>query len=301
MIVDRTHKRWSIAFLLALAMATAAYVPYHRGALNGPSGNSWPGLAYGIAGTALIAFAGLLGARRKRPSWRIGRAESWLKGHIWLGLLAYPLILFHAGLRLGGTLTTVLCVIFTLVVLTGLLGLVVQRVLPRILTDRVPTETIYEQLDRVAAQLLEESDEAVATVCGPLEIESEPARAAAATAGPPPRGRRSRPPRPLEGSAELKKFYLGAVRPFLAAEAGAKGWLARPEERGAIFDRHRISLPPPLHEATRHLEEICEERRQLIVQRRLHRLMHGWLFVHLPLSTALVVLIVVHAVTALWY
>jgi hypothetical protein len=47
------------------------------------------------------------------------------------------------------------------------------------------------------------------------------------------------------------------------------------------------------------LENICEEKRQLDQQSRLHRILHGWLLVHIPLSYALLLLGAVHAVMAL--
>jgi hypothetical protein len=49
------------------------------------------------------------------------------------------------------------------------------------------------------------------------------------------------------------------------------------------------------------LAAICEESYQLAVQRRLHDVLHGWLFVHAPLSFALLVLAAFHIVMALKY
>ena len=69
---------------------------------GGPRGGSAIGLTFGIAGYALMLFAGLLGARKKVPIWRLGRAQTWMRGHFWLGLLSLPLILFHGGFRFAG-------------------------------------------------------------------------------------------------------------------------------------------------------------------------------------------------------
>jgi hypothetical protein len=49
------------------------------------------------------------------------------------------------------------------------------------------------------------------------------------------------------------------------------------------------------------LEDVCEEKRQLDDQVRLHHWLHGWLLVHLPLSAALLLLAFVHALIALRY
>jgi hypothetical protein len=51
----------------------------------------------------------------------------------------------------------------------------------------------------------------------------------------------------------------------------------------------------------RDLAEIAAERRDLAIQRRLHHWLHGWLFVHVPLTAALLVLLAAHAVMALRY
>src|SRR5262245_6817202 len=127
MLIDRTHRGWIIGCLIALAVATAVYIPYARATLHGPTGGSLLGLAYGIIGFALMIFAGLLGARRKVPMWRLGRAATWMRGHIWLGLLSFPLILFHGGFHFGGVVTFTLMVLFIIVVLSGVLGWLPQR------------------------------------------------------------------------------------------------------------------------------------------------------------------------------
>src|SRR6185503_13113924 len=81
-IIDRAHRRWVVICLGILAVATAIYVPYHMRSLNGPTGGSLIGLIFGFVGYGLMLFAGALGLRTRRPTWRLGRAETWLKGHV---------------------------------------------------------------------------------------------------------------------------------------------------------------------------------------------------------------------------
>src|ERR1700687_5301929 len=104
MLIDASHKKWLGGRLGVTAGAALLYIPYARTALNGPRGGSWPGLAYGVAGTGLLVYAALLGARKHVPTWRIGRAQTWLKGHIWLGLTSFVLIVLHGGFALGSAL-----------------------------------------------------------------------------------------------------------------------------------------------------------------------------------------------------
>ncbi len=68
-----------------------------------------------------------------------------------------------------------------------------------------------------------------------------------------------------------------------------------------MFQSLRTSLPVPLHETISEVESICDERRQLDQQKRLHHWLHGWLFLHVPLSLALLLLSAVHVVMAVRY
>lgn len=310
MLLDQKNNRWIAAFVALLATATALYVPYHLGALNGPSGGTWPGLIYGITGFLLMLFVGLLGLRRYLPAWRIGRLETWLRGHIWLGLLAFALIFFHSGFHFGGPLTTVLMILLIVTTLSGVLGLVLQQILPRVMTSQVPRETIYEQIDHVIAQLQDEARDHVVAVSGPLEAAGVETAAAAAA------GKGSARPwsgipesgvhkikfhdNPLEGSPILKEFYLKQIRPYLRGEKRA-GPLSSPSRSTVLFSSIRTMLPSSLHETLADLDLICEEYRQLRRQAALQLWMNGWLMVHAPLSYAFLVLAVVHAIYSLRY
>jgi hypothetical protein len=152
------------------AVFTAVYVSYAVNAPTGPSGGSALGLTFGVIGFAFMIFAALLGARKRVPVWRIGRAQAWMRGHLWLGLLSLPVILFHGGFHFGGTLTSVLMWLLIVTVVSGVLGAALQHYVPRVMTTDVKLETIYDEIGSVRNLLLEEADRAVETVCGPLGI-----------------------------------------------------------------------------------------------------------------------------------
>jgi hypothetical protein len=311
MLIDRSHRGWIAGSVLGLAVATAVYVPYARAALNGPSGGTWVGLAFGVVGFALMLFAGLLGARRTVPTWRVGRATTWMRAHLWLGLLSFPLILFHGGFGLGGPLTTVLMILFLLVFVSGIVGLLLQQALPRLMLTRLPLETVYEQVDEVVLQLLAESDELVTAACGPLPVPPVrlPAARRAGGAGGParpgqPRSSPRTPPAalvPVLEAGTLRETYLRDIRPFLDPASRPNGLLGTTSRAATLFRHLRTTLPPVLQDTVSELEAVCDERRQLADQKRLHHVLHGWLLVHVPLSYALLLLGAVHAVVALRY
>ena len=117
----------------------------------------------------MMLFAGLLGARKQVPTWRLGRAQNWMRGHIWLGLLSLLLILFHGGFAFRGPLTLLMMILFFIVIGSGILGAAIQHYIPSFMTARVPLETIYEEIPHVRAQLREEADQLAIAICGPLD------------------------------------------------------------------------------------------------------------------------------------
>jgi hypothetical protein len=304
MLIDRTHRKWFLASAIMLAIAVIIYVPY---AMRGHvKGGSALGLAYGIIGFAFMLFAGLLGLRKKFPIWRIGRASSWMRGHLWLGLLSFPLILLHGGFYFGGSLTRVLMWMFLIVFVSGIFGAVVQHYLPRIHTERLPMETIYEQIDRVRGQLAEEAAKLVDDSCAALEGDvtraSTEQLAVAAAAGVNWDVTVASGLQADEGVAtELRQFYRRDIHSYLEKSSSYRQPLADRSRSQAMFRQMRVLLPPNLHPAIDELENICEEKRELDQQNTMHKLLHGWLLVHVPLSYAVLLLGALHAVIALRY
>ncbi len=160
-----------MASLVILAISTVIYAIYASSAPSGPKGGSTIGLLFGSIGFGFMIFAGLLGARKRVPIWRLGRAQAWMRGHLWLGLLSLPLILFHGGFHFGGTLTRVLMWLLIITVGSGVFGAVLQHYVPRIMSTDVPLETIYAEIGNVRQLLREEADRDIEAVCGPMELE----------------------------------------------------------------------------------------------------------------------------------
>ena len=304
MLIDRSHRGWFLGSMAILAVAVASYIPYSLRSPQGPRGGSVPGLIYGSVGFAFMLFAGLLGLRKKFPIWRIGRAQTWMRGHLWLGFISFPLILLHGGFHFGGLLTRVLMWMFILVFASGLLGAVLQHFMPRLHTAQLPMETIYEQIDRVRGQLVEEAQQVVEECClaleGDVSSATERQRAAAASAGASwdvtvASGMQV----DEQASVELRRVLSVDIRPYLERTGHHGVRLEQAPVAAALFRQLRVLLPSTLHSNIDDLENICEEKRQLDKQGRLHKILHGWLLVHVPVSYALLLLGAWHAVVAL--
>lgn len=326
MRIDRTHRAWAIASLAILALSSIVYLIYALQAPQGPRGGSAIGLLFGLIGFAFMIFAALLGARKRVPTWRLGRAQAWMRGHLWLGLLALPMILFHGGFHFGGTLTRVLMWLLIITVVSGVFGAALQHYIPRRMTSDVPLETIYDEIGHVRSLLREEADRAIEALCGnlgfvrssqgeteraggftalrPIAATAVPLRTSAAVSAGASSAVAVAPERILlsrEQSAPLRSFYLSEMRPFLEHPKKTGRRLSDPATASSAFAGLRTLLPAAAHATLADLEDTCDEARQLARQEQLHRWLHSWLLVHIPLSLALILLGAVHAVIALHY
>lgn len=314
MRVDKTQRGWAIASLMILAVLTIVYVVYAMNAPEGPRGGSAMGLTFGAIGFGFMIFAALLGARKRVPVWRLGRAQAWMRGHLWLGLLSLPVILFHGGFHFGGTLTRVLMWLLIITVVSGVFGAALQHYLPKAMTSDVKLETIYDEIGNVRKLLREEADRGVEALCGSLGLSKtsgeEMQRAGGFTAaramttsssGAAVAAAAETVVLSEEERAPLRKFYLSEMRPFLDQPKRRGARLYNADKAHAAFSGLQTLMPGSAQTTLQDLEDICDEARQLVRQEQLHHWLHGWLLVHIPLSLALILLGAVHAVMALRY
>ncbi len=316
------HVPWIVGCLAVAALSAVWYFAAYFGAGGWqarPGGGSVPGFTLGVAGGVICLFEFLLWPRKKKRAWRLGRVQVWMRAHVWLGLLAVPLLVLHSGFRWGGVLSTALMALFLVVIASGVWGLVVQQFLPSRMLEDVPAETIYSQIDQVVAHLGREADRLVLATCGPEEG-AKPATAAeredlaevgtahvvvgAVRSAGRVRGRvvETRSATGFVPDADyLRSFYRETVKPYLERGSAGGSPLSVAPRAAALFDDARTRIPREAHAAVTALEGLCDQRRQLEEQERIHYWLHNWLWFHLPLSVALIVLMFVHVFFALKY
>src|SRR5947208_365676 len=146
----KLHSRWLAVVCIATLIAALLTIAAGMRSGRWPGGGSATGLILGVLAAVLFLFEVAL-ALKKTSRFRtvrwLGSAQTWMKAHIWLGLLTVPLVVLHSGGRLGGTMTTLFVAIFAIVIASGLWGLTLQNLLPRLLLDAAPAETVYSQID----------------------------------------------------------------------------------------------------------------------------------------------------------
>jgi hypothetical protein len=105
----------------------------------------------------------------------------------------------------------------------------------------------------------------------------------------------------VPGSEILGQFYREVIRPFLVEQVDPNGPLADARRARGMFDDLRAKLNPTAEPAVQVLETLCEQRREMLHQADLQFWLQSWLWIHAPLSAALVVLLIVHVYVAIRY
>lgn len=272
---SRRWRRWALWAFLALAATYGVYawrVPFTHG-------GSPIGVAYGLLGTLAILTLLYFGVRKRSYRSRWGRLEVWLQVHVYLGLLSGVLILFHTGFRFEDRVALAAFGALLLVVASGVWGAVAYTTLPRRLTETegdLTPEAMAEQihqLGRTMARLAGGHSAPFQEVCSGLLAELKPER--------------------LAGWRLL--FGLGA----------RIGGGARVADKPAPWAAPLARVPVPEQEDLRQLLVLSRQRtelhQRLVRQQRYRNLLDVWLYLHVPLSFALVALVAAHLVAVFYY
>jgi hypothetical protein len=224
---------------------------------------------------ALVLGLTFFNARKKLPFLPLLSASTWMQAHIYLGWLACFVFVLHTGVRMpDGRLEIMLAAVFALVAASGALGLWLSRWLPPRLV-RSGESLVYERIPALRHKLASEVREVVRRA----ETETQ--------------------------SSTLPDLYLRVLHPYFLRVPPLLSPLT-----GDDREFHRVKLE--LESARRYLNEaelglasqladLIEAKRNLDMQLAGQRLLKLWLFVHIPLTYGLLVLIAAHVWLVLLY
>ena len=276
--------RWRRTWVGVGLMLTAAYVAsVLRGGFQ--HGGSPAGIAYGIFGTLAILVLLAFGLRKRwyRSTW--GTLDGWLQSHIYLGLLSALVIFFHSGFRFQDRVAVAAFVTLGVVVASGFVGASLYTSVPRRLSevesDLTPAELSVQiqQLADGMARIAGSRSQPFQKVCQGLLAESLPGHLAG-------------------WKLMLSRSGAGRQRP------GAGGRRGR-ESGTAPWAAHLTRVPAAEQEDLRQLLVLSRQRNELlerlIAQQRYRNLLGAWLYLHVPLSIALLALVAAHLAAVFYY
>ena len=268
------HKRFrwlKIALVLSsltlLGYALVDVQPRHNG-------GSWYGYTLGTIGVLLILWLTMLGVRKRAMTSGRWSLKAWTSAHVYLGLSLVVIATLHTGFQLGWNIHTLAYVLMMLVILSGLYGIAVYATLPEQLSVSRSEMTRPQMIDAVmkldrqlqtAAQPLGHEDTKIVT----LSLDEDPFRGGVyrRLTGRYPRCRTA--------------YALREMRRRAAVATGDQGdaleaVLALLERKGAALSRIRKHL-------------------------RIKALLEVWLYVHVPLTFALIAALAAHIVSVFFY
>ena len=226
------------------------------------------------SGWTLIALSLLLlafGVRKKLPNPPLLPARLWLTLHITVGLVSLLVFWVHLDGWPDGGLEWLLFVLFVALASSGIVGWLLSRVVPRILSG-LPDEVIFERIP---------------VFCRELRAEAETLILHAV--------RRS--DRSLLGEIyhRILADYLDVPMPWWRKLFARR----RGRQRLHELKNYRRYLSEHECKVVDDLEVIIRQRTMLDQHHVWQGVLKGWLFIHIPLSWALVVAVTLHVLLML--
>lgn len=254
------------------------------------NGGTALGYTLGTIGALLILWLTWFGVRKRRYASTKGTVQGWLSAHVYLGVALLVIVLLHTGFQFGLNVHTVAFALLALVVASGLYGVFVYTKYPeRVSNNRggASRPELLDQLEdidrrsqRVAADLADDYRELVASGISRTQLGST---------------LWSR----LRGQDHSKVVLHAAGGTKIVANPGqeaALDWLA---------DQQSRATDPDSAASIGELSALLRNKRQLLRQLgedlRLQATMEIWLYLHVPLSAALLMALLAHIITVFLY
>lgn len=264
--------RWLKGALILSIVAIVAY-----GAIDvepRPNGGSWFGYVLGTISTLLILWLTALGIRKRAITRGSYSLKAWTSAHVYLGLSLAILATLHTGFQLGWNVHTLAYTLMMLVIASGVFGVIAYVRLPEMMSANRGEITQPQMLLNIRALDRQIHDAAQALDHGPSEM-----------------ARQSLENSPLGGS--LRGRLKGDRRPC-GNSAARQALLAERKSAGGTLDPALAQLLALLD---RKADALAQARRHV----RFKALLEIWLYVHVPLTFALLAALTAHIVSVFFY
>jgi hypothetical protein len=264
--------RWLWAALLLSAACAAAYLTIHTPPR--PRGGTALGYALGVTGALMIVWLTLFGLRKRVVTSGPYSLKAWLSAHVYLGLALLVVATLHTGFHFGWNVHTLAYGLMALVIVSGLFGAAAYAVLPEKLSANR-----RETTQRAWLAALRARDAQLRDAAQPLDREAADLVRLSLDKTDIGGGLWSRLTGDY-GDCASRRAAVALERLANARGAGADPALAR--VLALLADKQAI-----LDAARRHI--------------RIRTLLEIWLFVHVPMTFALLAALAAHIISEVFY
>ncbi|MBV1690162.1 hypothetical protein KRR38_21375 [Novosphingobium sp. G106] len=237
-----------------------------------PNGGSWYGYTLGTIGALLIVWLTLLGYRKRHMSRGAWSLKAWTSAHVYLGLSLIVIATLHTGFQFGWNVHTLAYALMMLVILSGIFGISAYATLPQALSNNRGELTQGQMLDALRA------------IDRQLHEAAQP----------------------------LDRHYADLVLAALEQDPFAGGLMTRLggryrscATRAAVDGFNRATLAESNDPVIQRIESLLQRRASQLDRMRRHMRIRGllevWLYVHVPVTFALLAALTAHIISVFYY
>ncbi|MFZ9478788.1 MAG: hypothetical protein EBV65_07005 [Gammaproteobacteria bacterium] len=275
---------------IATALCGLSIVAYAwHDPLSPPNGGTWLGYILGGIGAALIFWLTALGVRKRSYSSSLGTLRGWTSAHVYLGLALIVVATLHTGFQFGWNLHTLCYVLMLFVIGSGIFGVIVYLRYPQAMSaNRAGTkpDVLLDEINDLDQRSLRVASEMPRRFGDVLRSNRNGTRVGGST-------------RAILGGLDLSTINLPGA-----------GSLAVPNpEQGALLDwlgtELARSTDGDLTKRIGDLLSVVATRRNQLRRLRRDAQIRGWLeiwlYVHVPVTLALIGTLIAHVVSVFLY
>ncbi|WP_109357585.1 hypothetical protein [Sphingorhabdus sp. EL138] len=259
------------SFIMLLSIVSYLFIdvsPRHNG-------GSWYGYTLGTIGAGLILWLTMLGVRKRAMTSGKWSLKAWTSAHIYLGLSLIVIGTLHTGFQFGWNIHTATYAFMMIVIISGIVGIYFYATIPQALSnnrDEMTETQMLESLRSLDRQLHEAAQ--------PLSAEHAAL---------------------VLQSLEQDPFGGGFLKRVSGKYPNCATRAAQADLRRERAYQPRMGGDDPLDKVDALLEKkeatLARVRRHL----RLKALLQVWLFIHVPMTFALIASLSAHIISVFFY
>jgi len=273
-------------FWVAIALVGASIVAYLlQEPHQTPNGGTWLGYTLGTMGALLILWLIYLGRRKRNFAAGWGTVRGWVSAHVYLGTSLLVVATLHTGFQFGINVHTLAYVLMCVVIVSGLFGVWAYRTYPEARNELKRSQTlddIFLQLEDIDGQLKRDVSALAADIRGVVSSAIDRTEIGGGMYAQ------------LAGVDSSKVMIDGNVYPN-TDQVRAVAWLVERLSVAEGSETGKLSAVVRSYGARQKLLQVIR------IDIRFQALQEAWLYLHVPLSIALLAALLTHIVSVFIY
>lgn len=238
------------------------------------NGGSWYGYTLGTVSVLIILWLSVLGIRKRKMTRGHWSLKAWTSAHVYLGLSLMVLATLHTGFQLGWNVHTFAYVLMMVVILSGIWGITVYATVPRVMSANRDQTTEAQMLAS-----LRSIDRQLHDAAQPLDQYHAEL---------------------VQASLDQNPFGGGIIRRLANRYPNCNTRKAHKEIQAVTGSRPQVGDDP-----MEKIDSLLGRKKAILARTRKHlqlkAMLEFWLYLHVPLTFALIAALIAHIVSVFFY